>query len=95
MVRETCELCGCNSELGTLEKHHIVPVEITQQAGFPESKVVELCRSCIQELNRWNRLKVRDMVYDASIKRFRPKSLPEMVKEYEISYRAFGECKKR
>ena len=95
MGKETCELCGCNSELGTLEMYHIVPIEITQSVGFPESAVVELCCNCLQELNRWNILKVRDMVYDARIKRFRAKSSLEMVREYETSYRVFVEYKKR
>ena len=95
MGKEICELCGCNSEYGILEKHHIVPVEITKPAGFLEARVVKICRNCLQELNRWNKLKVRDTVYDAKIKRFRAKSPLEMTREYEISYRMFTEYKKR
>ena len=95
MGKETYELCGCSSEFGTLEKHHIVPVEITQPVAFPESKVVTLCRNCLQELNRWNKIKVRDMVYDARIKQFRAKSPLKIVREYETSYRVLVEYKKR
>ena len=93
MGNETCGLCGCSRELRTLEKYHIVPVEITQSAGFPESKMVEVCGNCLKELNKWNRLKVRDMVYDARIKRFRARSPLEMIREYEASYRVFVEYK--
>ena len=95
MGKGTCELCGCNSGLEIVEKHHIVPLEITEMAGIPESKVVELCRSCLRELNRWCSFKVVDMAYDTEIKRFRAKSWLEMVKEYETAYRSFAEYKKR
>jgi len=94
MGKETCELCGRKSELETIEKHHVVPVEVTEQAGMPESRVVELCCNCHRELHKWYSIKVADMAYDTQIKRFRAKSGVEMVKEYEAAYKVFAEYKK-
>ncbi|MFC2036273.1 HNH endonuclease signature motif containing protein [Chloroflexota bacterium] len=95
MGKMTCELCGCNSGLEIIEKHHIVPLEFTEMTGIAESKVVELCRNCLRDLNRWYSFKVTDMVYDTDIKRFRTKSWLEMVKEYETAYSSFTEYRKR
>jgi len=94
MGKETCELCGYRSQLGAIEKHYIVPKELTSQAGVPDSATVTLCSNCHREVHTWYSKKVFDMAYAPTTKRFRPKSLVEMVKEYEAAYRIFDKYKK-
>ncbi len=93
MGRESCELCGYRGEPGTVEKHHIVPIEVTERAGVPESRIIALCQSCHRELNRWYSVKVADTGYDTSLNRFRPKSPLEMVREYEFAFNTFAKYK--
>jgi len=94
MGKETCEFCGCRSELGTIEKHHIVPTRVTEQAGVPESATIVLCSNCHREVHTWYSENVFDMAYDPAVKRFRQKSPVEMVKEYEAAHRVFAAYKK-
>ena len=94
MAGETCELCGYMDELWAIEPHHIVPKELTSKAGMPDSATVTLCSNCHREVHTWYSKKVFNMTYDPAVKRFRPKSLVEMVKEYETAYRIFAEYKK-
>ena len=89
-----CKLCGYVSQLGAIETHHVVPRELTSQANLPDSTTVALCSNCHREVHSWYSKKVFDMTYDTTTKRFRPKSLTEMVKEYEAAYRVFAEYKK-
>lgn len=95
MGKETCELCGYRSQLEAIEKHHIVPKELTSPAGMPDSATVTLCGNCHREVHDWYSKRVFDMTYDTMTKRFKLKSLAEMVKEYEAAYRLFAEYKKR
>ena len=94
MGGETCELCGHVSQLWAIETHHIVPKELTSQAGIPDSATVTLCSNCHREVHTWYSKRVFDMTYDTMAKRFRPRSSVEMVKEYEAAYKAFAEYKK-
>ena len=94
MGKETCELCGYRSEVGTIEQHHIVPTKVTGQAGVPESATIKLCRNCHSEVHTWYSQNVFDMVYDAATKRFRQKSVGEMIKEYEAAYKVFAAYKR-
>jgi len=93
VVEETCELCGYRSQLGDIEKHHIVPVEVTEQAGMPQSQTLRLCSNCHREVHKWYSAKVWDMAYDPATKRFRAKSYPEMVKEYQSAFNSFVKYK--
>lgn len=95
MGRKKCELCGDTSQPEAAETHYIVPKELTSQAEIPDSATVSLCINCRRETHEWYAKKVFDMTYDPGAKRFRAKSSTEMVKEYEIAYRAFAEYKKR
>ncbi len=95
MEGEACELCGNVSQLGATLVRHIVPREVTEQAGMPDSATVNLCSNCQKELDTWYSKKVFDMAYNPETKRFSPKSPAEMVKEYEAVCRAFAEYKKR
>ena len=94
MGKETCELCGYRIEPGAVEKHHTVPTKITEQAGMPESISVILCSKCHREVHTWYSENVFDMTYDSQTKRFKQKSMVEMVKEYEAAYRVFAAYKK-
>jgi hypothetical protein len=94
MKNELCELCGYESQLGDIKKFPIIPSEIARQAGILRSKNVRLCFNCHEELNQWYLRAVADMTYDASIKRFKPRSLQETAKEYERAYRRFARYKK-
>jgi len=95
MGKGTCEVCGYESELEATVIHNVVPKEVTEQAGIPDSASVVLCINCRDEVHTWYANKVFDMTYDLGPKRFRPRSPAEMVKEYEAAYKAFAEYKKR
>ncbi len=95
MGGETCELCGYVNGLRAIGPHHIVPRELTSRAGMPDSATVTICSDCHKEVHSWYSRKVFDMTYDPGVKRFRPKFLVEMVKEYEAAYKGFAEYKKR
>jgi hypothetical protein len=66
--------------------HHIVPTEVTTDAGIPESQTVRLCQSCHAEAHSWYLARVRHTEYDAGSKRFRTKSYLEMVPEYQAAF---------
>ena len=93
MRTKTCQLCGYEDELGSIKKYHVVPQEITEQAGIQESRMARLCPNCQQELHKWYSTKVANMTYDTRMKRFRPKSPLEMVKEYETAFAIFSKYK--
>ena len=94
MENKACELCRHEVETSAIEKYHIIPREVREQAGIQRAKIVRLCTNCCQELNRWNLAKVADSTYDITMKRFRAKSPLEMAKEYEFAYRLFAQYKK-
>ena len=95
MGGETCELCGGYvRQLKAIETHHIVPKELTSQAEVPDSATVTLCSNCHREVHTWYTKKIFDQTYDSMTKRFKPKSLVEMVKEYETAYRVFAKYKR-
>ena len=94
MRKGTCELCGCRIRLGAVEQHHVVPTNITEQAGMPESQILILCGNCHREAHTWYSTKVADMTYDSKTKLFRAKSCLEMVKEYQSVFSSFAKYKK-
>ena len=53
MRKETCELCGYQGEPEAIEKHHIVPRMVTEQAGIPESATMRLCSNCQRDVDMW------------------------------------------
>ena len=89
MGKDTCELCGRESERGTVKKHHIVPIDITRQASMPESKTVRLCPDCHHEIQTWYATRVTAVTYDLGIKQFKDKSWSELVKEYHFAFNSF------
>ena len=94
MTGETCELCGHVSQLWALETHHIIPKELTSQAGIPDSVTATLCSNCHREVHTWYSKKVLDVTYDSATKRFKPKTFAKMVKEYEAAYKLFAQYKR-
>lgn len=92
--RDTCDLCGYESILVAVEKHRIVPKEITEKAGVGLSKAVRLCSNCQRELHAWYSSRVVNTAYDPKTKHFRVKSSLEMVKEYESAFDGFVKFKR-
>lgn len=72
-----------------MAQHHIVPVEVTAEAGIPESQTFRLCTNCRQEVHSWYRTKVAQTTYDADTRRFRPRSGLELVREYHSAFSSF------
>jgi NMD protein affecting ribosome stability and mRNA decay len=89
-----CQLCGSEVEPKAIEKHYVVPKEITEQARMRRAKIVRLCPKCGAELKSWYSARIADTVYDTQIKRFREKLPLEMVREYEGAYNRFARFKK-
>jgi len=78
-----------------MEKHHIVPVGVTTEAGIPESQSLRLCADCHREVHTWYTAKVRRTEYDADTRRFRNKSYLEMVQEYQAAFSGFADYKSK
>ena len=95
MRKERCELCGYRIEPGYIERHHVVPTHVTEQAGLPESQTLRLCSNCHREVHTWYSAKVSDTAYDPKIKRFRTKSWLEMAKEYDSAFNSYMKYKKK
>ena len=93
MERETCEICRYRFKAEAIEPHHVVPQQITEKAGMPESQITRLCPNCRQEIHSWYRVKVTHMRYDIMTKRFVEKSYLELIKEYQSTFHSFAEYK--
>lgn len=86
MAGQACYLCNRRTRAGALVDHHIVPTEVTADAGIPESQTVRLCQTCHPEVHTWYTARVRHTEYDPDAKRFRTKSYLEMVPEYQAAF---------
>ena len=95
MREGSCELCGYKGQPTDIEIHHIVPKELTKQAGMRESQTISLCSNCHREAHTWCSVKVSDVVYDVKTKVFRERSWLEMVKEYQSAFSSFAKYNKR
>ncbi|MFC1995423.1 hypothetical protein ACFLVM_00910 [Chloroflexota bacterium] len=93
MNTDTCELCRHKDERGITEIHHTIPIDITEQAGNPESKTIRLCRNCHREVHTWYSANVLDVSYDPESKRFIQKPIIEIIREYEVAYKVFSAYK--
>ena len=89
MATQTCKICNNVVDPDTMEEHHIVPSEVTDEAGMPESQKIKLCAGCHQEVHDWYTARVRHTEYDPDTRRFRNKSYLEMVNEYQSAFNAF------
>ena len=89
MTRQACQVCGRCGKPDDMVQHHIVPVEVTAEAGIPESQTTRLCVNCHREAHSWYRTKVALTTYDPGTKRFRPRSGPELVREYHSAFSSF------
>ena len=95
MRKERCELCGYRIEHGRIERHHVVPTHVTEQAGLPESQTLRLCRNCHREAHAWYLANVIDVAYNPESKRFITRSLLEMAKEYGSVFNSYMKYKKK
>ena len=93
MKEESCKLCGYLSRLGTIEKHHIVPTEVTEQAGMPHSPTIRLCANCHREIHTWYSMKVAKIAYQPESKRFELKPFSEQIKDYKSVFNTFKKHK--
>jgi len=89
VAMKACQVCGYSGTPGGMELHHIVPVEVSEQAGIPESQTFWLCPSCHREVHSWYNSKVARSTYDLKDKRFRPMSSLELVREYTATFSSF------
>ena len=93
MGRDACEICGYQSQLGAIEKHHIIPIEVTEEAGIQKSQTVDLCCNCHREVHAWYSAKVMDIAYDPASQRFKDKSSLETVKAFQAAFNSFSKYK--
>ncbi len=89
-----CQVCGHFSPLGFLIVHHIVPEHLVRQMGITDSKTAELCLYCHQAVHSLYAKRMISMPYDPETKRFKPKTAPEIVREYETAYQDFANSKR-
>jgi 5-methylcytosine-specific restriction endonuclease McrA len=89
VARELCKVCNETVDPDAMEEHHIVPRDVTGEAGIPESQTVRLCAECHHEVHNWYTARVRHTEYDPDTRRFRSKSYLEMVSEYQAAFSAF------
>ena len=95
MGEEICGVCGYRSQLGAVEKHHVIPDEIARQTSVPKPQILKMCCNCRQELDTWFSAKVTEMVYDTKAQRFRARTQDEMVEEYQSVFNGFVNYKKK
>jgi len=88
VLKESCDVCGVKNR-ADMRRHHVVPPEISREAGLPCPRTVILCPDCHHKLLAWRGARVFNMKYDAGAGRFVARSPGEMVKEHEAAYRAF------
>ena len=94
MIPENCEVCGYQSQLGAIERHHIVPADVVKQAGVANWQAVRLCCNCHKEVHTWYSSRVSNMAYDPKSKKFRARSWLEIIDEYKSAYTSFVTYKK-
>ena len=93
MAKETCQVCKNRVDPEDLEEHHIVPKNLTDEGGIPESQTIRLCTNCHEEVHNWYTARVRHTEYDDNARRFRSKSSLEMVSEYQTVFSDFVKYK--
>jgi len=93
VAEKKCQVCENRVDPEDVEKHHIVPKNLTDDAGIPESQTIQLCANCHQEVHAWYTARVRHTEYDAGTRRFRTKSYLEMVNEYQTVFSDFMKYK--
>jgi 5-methylcytosine-specific restriction endonuclease McrA len=89
VARQACQICGQHSKPDNMEQHHIVPTEVTAPSGIPASQILSVCANCHHEVHSWYRSKVARTTYDLNLKRFRPRSDLELVREYQAAFDSF------
>lgn len=95
MREKTCDICGHVVNPEDVVIHRIIPDEVARQAGIFDFRTATLCTDCSNEVQTWYGKRVSSMSYKDGAKRFILRSPTQMVEEYEATYRAFVEYKKR
>jgi len=89
----TCQVCKNSVDPEDIEIHHIVPKDLTDEEGTPESQTFKLCTICHNEVHAWYTARVRHTEYDDKARRFRNKSSLEMINEYQKVFSDFMKYK--
>ena len=89
MEKKACEICGREANPEDLVIHRIVPEEIASQAGILDTRTILLCIDCSHKFQAFCSSKVHDLRYDDMTQYFIHKSPAELIKEYEVAYKAF------
>ncbi|MFC1951872.1 hypothetical protein ACFLYI_02375 [Chloroflexota bacterium] len=95
MEKKICEICGYEGNPKDLVIRRIAPGKVDRQAGIFDIRTVLLCTNCSNEWYSFCSQKVHDVNYDDLTKHFMPKSSTELIKEYEVAYKAFIAYKKK
>lgn len=93
MAEEKCQVCQNSVDPEDMETHHIVPKNLTDDEGIPESQTIKLCNNCHTEVHAWYTARVRRSEYDDKERRFRSKSSLEMINEYQKVFSDFMKYK--
>jgi len=89
MGKKACEICRREANAEDLVIHHVIPEEIASQVGILDTRTVLLCIDCSHKFQAFCSSKVHDLRYDDIAQRFIHKSPAELIKEYEVAYKAF------
>ncbi|MFC1861638.1 hypothetical protein ACFLYL_05155 [Chloroflexota bacterium] len=95
MEKKICEICGYDGNPEDLVIRRIAPGKVDRQDGIFDIRTVLLCTNCSDEWYSFCSKKVHDASYNNATKHFMPKPPTELIKEYEVAYKAFIACKKK
>jgi len=88
-----CEACGHKQEIELTVMHRIIPEDVAILFDISDFHAVTLCVYCFNEIRDWYRGRVSTLTYDSALQRFRSKLPNEIMKEYQIAYQGFLDCK--
>ncbi len=95
MENKACEICGRETSPEDLVIRRIIPEEIASQVGILDTRTVLLCIDCSHKFQAFYSGTVHDLRYDDIAQRFIHKPPAELIKEYEVAYKAFLAHNKR
>ena len=94
MAEEICDICGYRSYLGAVQKHQIIPGNITCAANVSEPQTIKMCYNCRRELDMWYSIKIVEMTFDAKVPCYRYKTPLELLEHYRKVFAGFKNHKK-
>jgi len=94
MGMDICEGCGREIEPRNAVRKHIIPDEVAESFGIPDTRPIILCSKCSTQLYDWYHKRVSTAVYDDKIQQFRARTPAEILKEYESVFNSFVKYKR-